>query len=112
MTIEYRIMHPYEESEVQNFFLAAYTAYPNEGSQNYRAWKCLPQHDTRTYVAVAPNQRILATVVTWYRHVRDATGTLCRVGHLSHVVTRTEARRQGHASRLVEQAIVAMEQDE
>jgi predicted acetyltransferase len=111
MIVNYRIMYPHEEPLVHNFFLATYTAYPDEGLQNYRAWKSLPQQHTRTYVAVAPDQSILATVVAWYRQVHDATGTPHRVGHLSHVVTRVDARRQGHASRLVEQAITAMQHD-
>jgi GNAT superfamily N-acetyltransferase len=104
-------MYPNEESAVHDFFLATYTTYPDEGLQNYRAWKSLPAHDTRTYVAIAPDQSILATVVTWYRQVRNTLGTPCRVGHLSHVVTRADARRQGHASHLVDQAITAMQDD-
>jgi predicted acetyltransferase len=111
MTIDYRLMRPHEEPAVQDFFLTTYTAYPDEGLQNYRSWQCLPPHNTRTFVAVAPDQRVIATVVVWYRLVRDATGTPVRVGHLSHVATHPDVRRQGHASRLVDQAIVMMRHD-
>src|SRR5262245_38042750 len=111
MTIEYRLMRPDEEPALRDFFRATYTAYPDEGLQNYLAWKSLPLQHTRTHLAVAADRRILASVVTWYRQVRDAHGTPRRVGHLSHVVTRTDARRQGHASRLIEQAITSMQED-
>jgi len=111
MTIEYRLMQPHEEPALHDFFLATYTAYPDEGLQNYRAWKSLPTHDAHTYLAVAPDQSILATTVTWYRQVRDAHGMPRRVGHLSHVLTRADARRQGHASRLIEQAIATTQHD-
>ena len=111
MAVAYRLMHPDEEPALYDFFLATYTAYPGEGLQNYWTWKSLPAHSTRTYVALDPDQGILATVVTWYRHVRDARGTPRRVGHVSHVVTRADARRQGHASHLVDQAITVMQHD-
>ena len=111
MTVEYRLMRPDEAPALQDFFLATYTAYPDEGRRNYLTWKSLPPSHTRTHVALAADRRILASVVTWYRQVRDTYGTPERVGHLSHVVTHVNARRQGHASRLIEQAITTMQQD-
>jgi hypothetical protein len=60
----------------------------------------------------APNtvgfQPLLATVCYWNRAVRDSAGTAMQIGHLFHVATEPAARSQGHATRLLGDAIDAL----
>ncbi len=100
MTVEYRLMRAEEESVVLGLW----------GDPTYQAARFAtdPAAHAHTYVAVAPDGTILSTLhylVTWRR---DATGTPRRVGEIDSVVTLAEARRQGHATRLLLLALHAL----
>ena len=101
MAIEYRRMRAEEKHIVLGLW----------GEPSYQAARFAtdPVARAHTFVAVAPDGTILSTLHYLVRFRRDATGTPRRVGEIDSVVTRAEARRQGHATRLLLLALAAME---
>jgi GNAT superfamily N-acetyltransferase len=69
------------------------------------------RHPEQTRVAVAPDGTLLSAMHYHLREIRDVDGAPQRVGGLTVVATRPDARRQGHAGRLLEQTITAMRAD-
>jgi hypothetical protein len=70
-----------------------------------------PRHGDRMFVAVAPGGALLSMAHYCLRDIRGADGAPRRVGLLGVMATREEARRQGHAGRLLDLTIAAMEGD-
>jgi GNAT superfamily N-acetyltransferase len=70
-----------------------------------------PRRFAHTRVAVAPDGTLLATMTYSLREVRDAGGTPRRTGAVANVATRPEARRQGHARRLLAATTEAMRRE-
>ncbi len=89
--------------------------HPDLDSEQHRAWRrefhSIPDHLTCTRVAVAEDGVLLSIVHYWRQDMRGADGSLQRVGRVSHVFTRPNMRRQGHAARLLELTIAAMRAD-
>ncbi len=100
MTIAYHQMRAEEEL----------TVLGSLGAPTYQAARFAtdPAAHTHTYVAVAPDGTILSTLHYLVTFRRDATGMPRRVGAIDSVGTRTEARRQGHATRLLHVALDAL----
>jgi predicted N-acetyltransferase YhbS len=65
----------------------------------------------QTRVAVAADGTVLSAMHYHQRELRDLDGTPRPVAGLAVVATRPEARRQGHAGRLIEQTIAALRAD-
>ncbi len=100
MTVEYRLMRAEEERVVLGLW----------GDPTYQAARFAtdPAAHAHTYVAVAPDGTILSTLHSLVTFRRDATSTPRRVGEIDSVGTRAEARRQGHATRLLLLALDAL----
>ena len=100
MAVEYRLMRAEEEHVVLGLW----------GALSYQAARFAtdPLAHAHTYVAVAPDGTILSTLHYLVRFRRDATGTPRQVGEIDSVMTRAEARRQGHATQLLLLAINAL----
>src|SRR5690348_11839704 len=79
-----------------------------EARQTFRDFHATPQGFDQTHVALTDDGQILATVCYWLRDVRDTAAAPVRIGHLFHVATEPTARRQGHASRLLADAVHAL----
>lgn len=103
---EYRLATPADEDALLALWVAANPGTTREAWQ--REVGRIPGRWGRTQVAVARDGTVLAGALFWPRQVRDANGSPLRVGTVSHVATRPEARQQGHARRLMERTIAAM----
>ncbi|MFI6601947.1 GNAT family N-acetyltransferase [Nonomuraea sp. NPDC050536] len=73
-------------------------------------WEAVPERNSRTFVA-ADSSGVLAVVLYVPRLLRSSSGTPVRVGGVGAVATRADARRRGHARRLLELALEAMAGD-
>ena len=69
-----------------------------------------PLYHERTFVAADESGTILSTVHYWLKYIRDEKGNPRLVGCVSHVGTRSSARRQGHARKLMLMALDDMRQ--
>jgi ribosomal protein S18 acetylase RimI-like enzyme len=107
MAIEYRWMNAEEMEQVLELWVAVYPGTERE------AWKneilSIPGSQENTCVAL-DGGRVLASALLWIREMNDAAGRLHRAGNVSHVATHPQARRQGHAGRLLELIIERMGQ--
>lgn len=102
MAVEYRLMRAEEESAVYAL-VGATTPDPALADPAYQVARFAtdPAAQARTYVAVAPEGALLAVLHYIVTMRRDATGTPRPVGEIDSVGTRADARRQGHATRLL-----------
>src|SRR6266508_78486 len=107
MSIQYRLLRPTEEDAAVNFWMRVLDTSDYEARQTFHDFHAAPQRFTQAHVAVAPDGQLLATVCYWNRAVRDSAGTAMQIGHLFHVATEPAARGQGHATRLLGDAIDA-----
>ena len=108
MTIEYRLINSQELEQVFDLWVEV---YPETERGNWkREFLSIPDSQEHTYVAVEDG-KVLSTALLWVREMNDATGTLQRVGNVSHVATHPEARRQGHAKQLLALVIAQMERE-
>jgi ribosomal protein S18 acetylase RimI-like enzyme len=80
----------------------------DEALGTFRDFHNNPQRFAQSYVAVADEGTLLATVCYWVRDVRGTSGQPVRIGHLYHVATHPAARRQGHAGRILDHTIQAL----
>ncbi len=99
MAVEYRLMRPEEERAV----LALWCEVFDMPDMSYQAARLAtdPTAHAHTYVAVAPDRTILSALHYHVTFRRDAAGTPRPVGEIDSVATRADARRQGHATRLL-----------
>ena len=104
MAVEYRPMHPEEERAV----LALWSRSPEDLPHQAARFAGDPDVLAHTYVAVAPDGTVLSTLHYHVTKRRDVTGTPRPVGELDSIGTRPEARRQGHATRLLLLALDAL----
>lgn len=104
MSVAYRLMRAGEERQV----LALWCRFPGDLAYQQARFATDPAPDTHTYVAVAADGAVLSTLHTHISMRYDMTGALRRVGEIDSVATRVEARRQGHAARLLQLAIAAL----
>jgi GNAT superfamily N-acetyltransferase len=109
MTVTYRRFRPSELPALIDLRAAALDTSPAELELVFTDFGQELDPSQRTLVAVDTNGTLLATVGYWLRERRGLDGASERVGHLYGVATRHDARRQGHASHLLEHAIAAMQ---
>jgi GNAT superfamily N-acetyltransferase len=108
MTVETRLMHA---DELEGLLGVWMDVYPETERERWRQeFLSIPGNSSQTYVAVEDG-RILSTALVWFREMNDAAGRARRIGNVSHVATRPEARRRGHAARLLELAAETMQQE-
>lgn len=109
MTATYRRLRPPELPALIDLRAAALDTSPAELELVLTDFGQELDPSQRTLVAVDTDGTLLATVGYWLRERRGLDGASQRVGHLYGVATRPEARRQGHASHLLERALAAMQ---
>ena len=109
MPVSYRRMHADEETAAVNLWMRALETTAAEALLTFRDFRDNPQRFDQSVVAVTDDGTLLATVCYWLREVRDTAGQPSRIGHLYHVATDPNARRQGHASQLLDQTIQALQ---
>jgi ribosomal protein S18 acetylase RimI-like enzyme len=108
MTIDYRRMRAEEERAVLSLWSEVF-ATPDPGYQAAR-FATDPDARAHTFVAVAPDATVLAALHYRVTFRRDAGGLPRPVGEIDSVATRAEARRQGHATRLLLLALEALQE--
>jgi GNAT superfamily N-acetyltransferase len=109
MAVEYRPMRPGELDAALDLWVAG---NPGSDREEWRQeWLSLPVCGRETYVAALSDGTFLSTVHCWTQERRDATGSAQKVGYLSHVTTHPDARRRGHAGRLLDLTVEAMHHD-
>ena len=103
MAVVYRLVRPDEQDTVLHMW----------GDASYQAARLAtdPAPSTHTWIAVAPDGTILSVLHYLVTLRRDIYGRPQQVGMIDSVVTRPEARRQGHAGRLVVLAQDALQTD-
>ena len=109
MTATYRRLNPEELPALIDLRATALGTSPAEVELVLNDFGQEPDPSQRTLVAVGEDGALLATVGYWLRERRGLDGTPQRVGHLYGVATRSDVRRHGHASRLLEHAVAAMQ---
>ncbi len=113
MSVDYRLLRADEVDAAADLWVGY---HPGIDSPQHQAWRqeirAIPHLLTHTWVAVGPDGMLLSVVHYWPLTVYDAAGRPQQVGRISHVFTREEARRQGHAARLLELTIAAMRDDD
>jgi ribosomal protein S18 acetylase RimI-like enzyme len=109
MPVQYRLLHPNEESRAVAFWMRTLEMNADEARQTFRDFHDAPQRFKQTHVAIADDGEILATVCYWLRDVRASTSAAVHIGHLFHVATEPTARRRGHATRLLTDAVHALQ---
>jgi ribosomal protein S18 acetylase RimI-like enzyme len=108
MTIEHRLINSQELEQVFDLWVEV---YPDTERGNWkREFLSIPGSQEHTYVAV-DNGRVLSSALLWIREMNDSAGIVRRVGNVSHIATHPEARRQGHAKRLLALVIAQMERE-
>lgn len=114
MSADYRLLRTDEVDAAADLWADQHDD-PGLDSEQHRAWRrefrSIPDHETGTRVAVADDGSLLSIVHYGRQGMHDADGCLQPVGRVSYVFTRPEARRQGHAARLLELTIAAMRAD-
>jgi len=109
MSVDYRLLRADEIDAAADLWVGY---HPGIDSPQHQAWRqeihAIPHLLTHTWVAVDPDSALLSIIHYWPLTVYDADGRPQQVGRISHVFTREEARRQGHAARLLELTIAAM----
>ncbi|MBA3946799.1 MAG: GNAT family N-acetyltransferase [Herpetosiphonaceae bacterium] len=108
MSTTYRLMQSNEEVAVLTLWSEVFNVPYHYEQARFRSD---PLAHTRTYVAVAEDGTVLSTLHYLVSLRRDVDGTPRRVGEVDPVATRAEARRQGHAGRLIELALDALRHD-
>lgn len=108
MSIAYRLLHSDEEDQAIAFWMRVLETNEEEARQTFRNFRDAPERFKQTHVAVAADGRLLATVCYWLREVRGQDGMAVPVAHIFHVATEPSARRQGHATRLLTDAVKAV----
>ena len=110
MSVDYRLLHATEVDAAADLWGDLHSD-PKQHEAWRREFRSIPDHETRTRVAVADDGTILSIVHYWRQDMYDADGVLQPIGRVSHVFTRPDARRQGYAARLLELTIAAMRVD-
>jgi GNAT superfamily N-acetyltransferase len=105
MPVDYRLMHASEARAVRDLWSRS----PDDHSCQAARFATDPTAHAHTYVAVDPDGTILSTLHYQVRLRNDATGMPHLVGELDSVATHVSARRQGHATRLLQLAIDALQ---
>ena len=112
MSVDYRLLRADEVDAAADLWVGYHADIESAQHQAWRReFRGIPQLLTHTRVAVTPDGALLSIIHYWPLTVYDANGEPQRVGRLSHVFTREEARGQGHAARLLELTITAMRDD-
>jgi GNAT superfamily N-acetyltransferase len=111
MAVIYRTLRPDEQDAVLDLWVAVLGDDRDIRKRVFCDFADDPQRFAHTHVAVAPDGNLLAAVAYWLRDVRNRDGTPRRTGHIWGVATHPDARRQGHASHLLELAIAAMQRE-
>ena len=107
MPVEYRRMRQEDVDQALDLWISAFGG-SNRPERRGRYIRLDPQYLDHTLLAVSPEGTILSTLHYWLYRLRDSNGTPQLVGCVSHVTTREEARRQGHAAALLQWAFQAM----
>jgi ribosomal protein S18 acetylase RimI-like enzyme len=104
--IVYRSIHPAEEQQALDLWAKAIAAPREQIALPYWAD---PQRIAHTWVAITGAGALVAAAHYCVRQIRDAEGILQLVGGVAGVATDPAYRGQGHASRLMEELIGAMQ---
>lgn len=108
MTTVYRPVRADEERTVLQLWSEVYaTAYDDQVAR----FASDPAARAHTLVAVAPDGAVLSALHYLISRRWDAAGIARAVGEIDSVTTRPEARRQGHAARLLQLALAALRRD-
>jgi predicted N-acetyltransferase YhbS len=108
MLVDYRLIQPQEETAL---FALWSEVFPGTEPARWRQqfiWD--PDRFQRTFVAVAGDGAILATVRYLLRTIQAGQGQTLRMGWLTNVATRPAVQRQGHAGQLLALTSTAMQQ--
>ncbi len=108
MAIEYRLMRAEDKRAVLSLWSEVYGYTYEEQATRFASDPAAQRH---TYVAVAADGTVLSTLHYRLSRRRDATGAPRLVGEVDSVTTRADARRQGHATRLLRMALDALRRD-
>jgi len=96
MPVEYRLLRGAEVDSAADLWVVY---GPGIESAQHQAWRrefrSIPHLLTHTRVAVGVDGALLSIIHYWPLQVHDASGAPRRVGRVSHVFTREDARRQG-----------------
>ena len=111
MSVICRTLRPEEQDAVLDLWVAVLDDDRDTRRRVFYDFADDPQRFVHTHVAVDPDGRLLAAVAYWLRSIRDRDGKPRRTGHIWGVATRPDARGQGYASRLLQQAVAAMQQE-
>jgi GNAT superfamily N-acetyltransferase len=109
MEVDYRLMRDDETPAVIRFWCQVF-----DMPEAYMVAKMAtdPAACDHTYIAALPDGAIVSTLHYFLSRRRDAEGLpRLLVGEIDSVVTRPDARRQGHAERLLRMAIAALERE-
>lgn len=101
MEVNYRAMRKEEQAAVVDLWAEEIGAPRDQIEQGFATE---PAPRERSFVCVTESGEILSAVHYFARWIRDAAGQPQKVSALSGVATRAEARRQGHAARLLAMA--------
>jgi predicted GNAT family N-acyltransferase len=108
MTVEYRGVQPHEEEALLTLRIEVFRGTDRARWREQFMWDA---HRFRhTYVAVAADGTILASVRYLLRHMRDSHGHALRIGWVTNVATKPEAQHQGHGGQLLALTSAAMRQ--
>jgi len=110
MSVDYRLLHATEIDAAADLWGDLH-GDPKQHEAWRREFRSLPQLLTHTRVAVAADGALLSIIHAWPLTIYGVDGQPQHVDRLSHVFTRPDARRRGHAARLVELTIAAMRAD-
>jgi GNAT superfamily N-acetyltransferase len=105
MTVDYRTIRSEEVPALLDLWGQGSAAYRAYQAARFASDSAACDH---TYVAVLADGTIVSTIHYLVSRRWDATGQLRLVGEIDSVGTRPEARRQGHAQRLLLLVLAAL----
>ena len=108
MSVEYRQLRPHEEGAVIDLWT---DVFGSQRDQVQSEFADNPRRIEQTHVAVAGDGQLLSAIHYCHRAVRDVAGIPRLVAVIGHVGTRADARKQGHAGRLLALTIAGMRRD-
>jgi ribosomal protein S18 acetylase RimI-like enzyme len=110
LAVIYRTLRPDEQDAVLDLWVTVLDDDRDVRERVFYDFADDPQRFEHTHVAVDPDGNLLAAVAYWLRDIRDSNGQPRRTAHIWGVATRPDARGEGHASRLLQQALAPMQQ--
>jgi GNAT superfamily N-acetyltransferase len=109
MATIYRNMLPHDEDAVFDLRISTWGGLSRDWARQGAYLD--PDYSRHTFVAVDEDGTLLSSVRYWPRYLRDERGRPVRVGCVASVVTVEQARRQGHARKLMQMALDSMREE-